>query len=358
MSDAAAPDAPHDQPTTSPATDPIVVAACVIRRADGRVLTVRKRGTERFMLPGGKPEPGEDAASAVCRELAEEIGLDLRADDVDEWGVVSDVAANEPGRRVVGHHFLLREVLDDASSAAIGPRAELEEVRWVDPWMPTGMLAPMLANHTLPRLRREDAAGAPESGEPGEPRRIGAVTVFAGSTDGADPAWRECAEALGRELAAERVRLVYGGASRGLMGAAADAALAAGGEVVGVMPGLLVDREMAHPGLTRFEYVSTMPERKDRMYALGDAFVALPGGGGTLEEFFEVWTRQHIGIHQQPVALVGPSGFWDPLVALLRRLAGDGFIQARHVDSLIVVEDPADLLPALAAWRAPGSKWS
>ncbi|WP_448851805.1 TIGR00730 family Rossman fold protein [Corynebacterium sp. 335C] len=352
---------------------PIVVAACVVRRADGRVLAVRKRGTGRFMLPGGKPEPGERPLATVLREVREELGLELAPGDVAEWGTVSDAAANEPGRRVTGHHFLLKKMLDDGTAAAIRPHAELEELRWVDPWAPTGRLAPMLENRTLARLRREDreraAAGNPSPAAspaasparvlPGhEPRAIRSVTVFAGSVEGADPAWRECAEALGRELARERVTLVYGGASTGLMGASADAALAAGGEVVGVMPGLLVDKEMAHPGLTRFERVDTMPQRKDRMYALGDAFVALPGGGGTLEEFFEVWTRQHIGIHQQPVALVGPAGFWDPLTALLRRLSDDGFIQARHVDSLVVVEDPADLLPALAAWRPPGSKWA
>ena len=159
---------------------------------------------------------------------------------------------------------------------------------------------------------------------------MGAVTVFAGSAVGTNPLWREAVE-LGRVLG-EGASSWSTAASTGLMGAAAEAALAAGGEVTGIIPTLLRDREIAHRGLTRLECVDTMAQRKDRMYALGDAFVALPGGAGTLEEFFEVWTRQHIGIHQQPVALVGPGGFWDPLLALLDSLVDGGLVRAKHVD--------------------------
>ena len=325
--------------------DPIVVAAAVVRDDRGRVLTVRKRGTAKFMLPGGKPEfvgtRRETPAETAVREFREELGGELDAAALSDWGVVADAAANEPGRVVVGHHQLYRGAVPE-----ISPRAEIEEVRWVDPFAPTGRLAPMLENHALPRLRE----GAPA-------RTMGAVTVFAGSAVGTNPLWREAAVELGRVLGEERVELVYGGASTGLMGAAAEAALAAGGEVTGIIPTLLRDREIAHRGLTRLECVDTMAQRKDRMYALGDAFVTLPGGAGTLEEFFEVWTRQHIGIHQQPVALVGPGGFWDPLLALLDSLVDGGLVRAKHVESLIVVEEPADLLPALCSWRPPGTKW-
>lgn len=329
----------------------IVVAAVVVRDDRGRVLTVRKRGTSRFMLPGGKPElvdaPGvgkrkETPSETVVREFREELGGELDPAALSDWGVAADAAANEPGHVVVGHHRLYRGPLPEVS-----PRAEIEEVRWIDPFTPTGRLAPMLENFTLPRLRD----GAPA-------RTIGAVTVFAGSASGTDPRWREAARELGGILGRERVELVYGGASVGLMGAAADAAMAAGGSVTGVIPTLLRDREIAHRGLTRLECVDTMAQRKDRMYALGDAFVALPGGAGTLEEFFEVWTRLHIGVHRQPVALVGPGGFWDPLLALLDSLVDGGLVRAKHVESLVVVEDPADLLPTLAAWEAPGTKWS
>lgn len=328
---------------------PILVAAVVVTDDRGRVLTVRKAGTDRFMLPGGKPEEiaGADGrrreapAETVIREFREELGAELDPGKLADWGVVADAAANEPGRSVVGHHQRYLGTVPEVS-----PQAEIEEIRWVDPRFPTGRLAPMLANHTLPRLRD----GAPA-------REISAVTVFAGSTDGADPAWRTAAEELGRELGRERVEIVYGGASIGLMGAVADGALAEGGRVTGVIPTLLRDREIAHRGLSHLETVDTMAQRKDRMYALGDAFIALPGGAGTLEEFFEVWTRQHIGIHQQPVALVGPGGFWQPLVALIESLVDGGLIQRKHLDSLIVVEDPAELLPALCTWRAPGTKW-
>ncbi|MFC3849409.1 TIGR00730 family Rossman fold protein [Corynebacterium hansenii] len=330
---------------------PILVAAVVVTDDRGRVLTVRKNGTDRFMLPGGKPEEvaGPDGrgrreapAETVIREFREELGAELDPGKLADWGVVADAAANEPGHVVVGHH---QRYLGPAPE--VSPRAEIAEIRWVDPHVPTGRLAPMLANHTLPRLRDDAPA-----------RVISAVTVFAGSSTGNDPAWLAAAEELGRALGRERVEMVYGGASIGLMGAAADAVLAEGGQVTGVIPTLLRDREIADRGLTHLETVETMAQRKDRMYALGDAFVALPGGAGTLEEFFEVWTRQHIGIHQQPVALVGPGGFWRPLVSLIESLADGGLIHRKHLDSLIVVEDPADLLPALCSWRAPGTKWA
>lgn len=336
---------------TDDGTAPILVAAVVVTDDRGRVLTVRKTGTDRFMLPGGKPEVvaegggggrREAPAETVIREFREELGAELDPGKLADWGVVADAAANEPGHVVVGHHQRYLGPVPD-----VAPRAEIAEIRWVDPHVPTGRLAPMLANHTLPRLR---------DGEPA--RTISAVTVFAGSADGTDPAWRAAAEELGSTLGRERVELVYGGASIGLMGAAADAALEAGGDVTGVIPTLLRDREIAHRGLTRLETVETMAQRKDRMYAIGDAFVALPGGAGTLEEFFEVWTRQHIGIHQQPVALVGPGGFWRPLVALIESLVDGGLVHRKHLESLVVVEDPAELLPALCAWRPPGTKWA
>lgn len=333
----------------------IIVAACVISRDDGRVLTVRKRGTDAFMLPGGKPDADETPEETVTRELSEELGLYLDPSLLEEYGTVTDAAANEPGAQVTGHHFRWRGQTPDPT-----PAAEIEELRWVDPMVPTGTLAPMLVNHTLPMLRAEAARSltSPSTFDPTPARTISSVTVFAGSGDGADPLWRRTADRLGEILGQERVELIYGGAAVGLMGTVADSALATGGKVTGVMPGLLIGREIGHRGLTHFERVGTMAERKQRMYELGDAFVALPGGAGTLEELFEVWTQQHIGLHEKPVALVGPDGFWQPLIDLLKSLVDAEFIQARSVESLIVVEDVADLLPALAQWASPGSKWS
>nr|WP_120492789.1 TIGR00730 family Rossman fold protein [Corynebacterium lactis] len=357
-------------------TRSIVVAAAVVTDPLGRVLCVRKRGTDRFMLPGGKFEPGESTDApevTAARELAEELGLLIDISSLRPWGQASAAAANEEGFEVVGHH--LRYVGEFTPElAALTPQAEIEELRWVDPWLPTGKLAPMLVQYALPKLRAE-ATGATDSGSGAEsaaqgtehvspgPGRIApervleSVTVFCGSGFGDRDLWRETAEELGTALGRERVELVYGGASIGLMGSVANATLDAGGEAVGVIPGVLVNKEISHTGLTRLETVGTMAERKSRMYELGDAFVALPGGAGTLEEFFEVWTQQHLGIHAKPVALLGAGGFWDPLVELLRGVVAAGFIRQELLDALIVVEGVEDVIPALIQWRAGRTKF-
>ncbi|MEJ5918841.1 MULTISPECIES: TIGR00730 family Rossman fold protein [unclassified Corynebacterium] len=325
----------------------ITVAAIVVTNDDGHVLTVRKRGTDRFMLPGGKFEPGESTDHpevTALREFEEELGVALSPTLVRPWGIARDSAANEPGEEVVGFH-----VRYDGPTPEVAPRAEIAEVRWVDPHHPTGRLAPMLVSYTLPKLSGEKDRG---------PRIIESVTVFCGSSCGDSPLWQETAAELGHVLGRERIELVYGGASCGLMGTVAAAAMNAGGEVVGVMPRVLGNRERTHHGLTRLEEVETMAERKHRMYELGQAFITLPGGAGTLEEFFEVWTQQHIGMHAKPVALLGPNGFWQPLVDLLRNVSNHGFIRRDLVDALIVVESVDELLPALSAWTSPGTKWT
>lgn len=351
----------------SPKTRSITVAALVLTDTKGRVLTVRKRGTEMFMLPGGKFEANESTdapAITARREFAEELGIELDLSLIDDWGVARDAAANEPGFEVIGHHVRYREPAAEGSALAnVSPQAEIEEVRWVDPWLPTGHIAPMLANSTLPRLREEQRAQRGLSCEENQsplhvPQRVlTSATVFCGSGFGKDPVWKETAIALGKELAKHRIDLVYGGASIGLMGTVADSVLADGGSVVGVIPQVLVDKEISHPGLTRLETVASMPARKSRMYELGDAFVALPGGAGTLEEFFEVWTQQHLGIHDKPVALLGPKGFWQPLIDLVRHVAAEGFIQEKLLDALIVVEDVEQLVPELVRWVSGRTKF-
>jgi uncharacterized protein (TIGR00730 family) len=162
---------------------------------------------------------------------------------------------------------------------------------------------------------------------------------------------------LAKTLAAERVGLVYGGGKVGLMGHVADAVLQAGGEVTGVIPQLLVDGETAHRGLTRLEIVADMSERKRRMAELGDAFIALPGGPGTLEEFFEAWTWQNLGIHTKPVALYDVNGFWQPLLTMIDHMVEAGFLAQQYRDALIVARTPRDLLDAWAVWQAPPPKW-
>jgi uncharacterized protein (TIGR00730 family) len=182
------------------------------------------------------------------------------------------------------------------------------------------------------------------------------VAVFTGSRSGADPAFADSARELGSGLAAAGVGIVYGGAWVGLMGVVADAALEAGGEVVGVIPQGLVDQEVAHARLTRLEIVDSMHERKARMAELADAFCALPGGSGTLEELFEVWTWQQLGIHAKPIALLDSGGFWAPLLALVNAQVSAGFVRAADRDGLLVAHSSGELLARLAGWRVPSPK--
>ena len=184
------------------------------------------------------------------------------------------------------------------------------------------------------------------------------VAVFTGSSMGPEPHRRAVAR-FGRELAEAGVGLVYGGARVGMMGLVADAALDAGGEVFGVMPQHLVDLEIAHGGLTRLDIVATMHERKARMADLADAFVALPGGAGTMEEVFEVWTWGQLGLHHKPTALLDLDGFYRPLLEQLQTMTDSGYLAPAYRDSLGVVTDAETFLnwarPRLAENRGSPS---
>jgi uncharacterized protein (TIGR00730 family) len=184
------------------------------------------------------------------------------------------------------------------------------------------------------------------------------VCVFCGSSPGARPSYRAAAERLATAIAERGLDLVYGGASVGLMGALADAALAAGGRVVGVLPRALDRKEIAHAGLSELRVVDSMHERKAQMAERSDAFVALPGGIGTLEEWFEVLTWSQLGFHVKPCGLLDVDGYFAPLLALLDRAVHERFVTPAH-RSMIVVEDDAErLLDALERWRAPAAeKW-
>ncbi len=179
------------------------------------------------------------------------------------------------------------------------------------------------------------------------------VCVFCGSSSGASAAYAAEARELGRLVAARGLGLVYGGASVGLMGAVADAALGAGGEVVGVIPGALASKEIAHAGLTRLEVVDSMHERKARMAELADGFVALPGGMGTLEELAEVLTWGQLGLHRKPCGVLDVAGYWRPLVAFLDHAVAERFLRPADRALLLVEERPAALLDALAAYQPP-----
>lgn len=183
------------------------------------------------------------------------------------------------------------------------------------------------------------------------------LCVFCGSRSGTDPAFVADARAFGTLLARQRIGVVYGGAHVGIMGAVADAALAAGGEVIGVIPRALVDRELAHTKLTELHVVESMHERKAMMASLSDGFVALPGGAGTLEELFEAWTWVQIGLHSKPCALLNSAGYYDGLIEFLDHAMHTGLLDRVHREALIVGSEPAALLAALRAYVPPPPRW-
>lgn len=184
------------------------------------------------------------------------------------------------------------------------------------------------------------------------------VCVYCGSNPGNRPAYRDAAVALGELLATSRTRLVFGGGAVGLMGVVAGAAMAAGGEVVGVIPAALDRREIANRAVTELRVVDSMHERKALMAELSDGFVALPGGIGTFEELFEVWTWAQLGIHVKPVGLLDVAGFYAPLLAFLRHAVDEGFLRPKHLDLLVVDDDPARLLDRMRTHRPPPiEKW-
>jgi uncharacterized protein (TIGR00730 family) len=182
---------------------------------------------------------------------------------------------------------------------------------------------------------------------------IRSLCVYCGSSAGGDPRYTDVARQLGELLAAEAIELVYGGGAVGLMGVLADAALARGGRVVGVLPRGLFSREVAHVGLTDLHEVGSMHERKQLMVDLADGFVALPGGLGTLEELAEVATWAQLGIHSRPIAVVDVAGYWRPFADFLDRAVVDGFLRPANRDRVVWVDDIGDLLPALAAYEPP-----
>jgi uncharacterized protein (TIGR00730 family) len=184
------------------------------------------------------------------------------------------------------------------------------------------------------------------------------VCVYLGSSTGADPAYTAGVEALARECVARGLGIVYGGGAVGLMGVLADTAMAAGGEVIGVIPDGLLAREVGHRGLQDLRVVPSMHERKALMADLADAFIAAPGGVGTLEELVEVFTWSQLGIHAKPVGLLDTGGYWAPLAAWLDHAVEQQFLRVEHRGMLLTDADPARLLDALAAWRPPGvTKW-
>ena len=184
------------------------------------------------------------------------------------------------------------------------------------------------------------------------------LCVFSGSSPGARPEYRQVAGDLGRALARRGLGLIYGGARVGLMGVLADAALEAGGEVVGVIPEALLKKEIAHPKLTELRVVPSMHERKRQMAELADGFIALPGGMGTLEEFTEVLTWAQLGMHRKPCGLMNVAGYYDRFIHFLDHAVAERFVAAAHRSMMVVASTPEELLEAFATFRAPVvDKW-
>lgn len=184
------------------------------------------------------------------------------------------------------------------------------------------------------------------------------LCVYCGSRNGADPLFVDNARSMGTEIARRGWTLVYGGGSVGLMRATADAVLAAGGRAVGVIPHLLMEREVGHRGLTELHVVDNMHQRKQKMADLADGFVALPGGVGTLEELFEVWTWSQLGYHRKPIGLLNAGGYYDPLLDFLAQMERQDFVATSTRELLIVDADPAALCGRLAeAAEAADARW-
>jgi uncharacterized protein (TIGR00730 family) len=178
-------------------------------------------------------------------------------------------------------------------------------------------------------------------------RRIQSICVFCGSSGGQKPDYMEAAREVAEALAQRQIRLVYGGGKVGLMGQMADAALAAGGKVIGIIPGKLAEREVAHQGLHELHVVESMHARKALMANLSDAFVALPGGFGTLDEFFEIVTWAQLGFHSKPVGLLNVGGFYDPVLSFVDHAVREGFVRPEHRRLILVASRIEDLLDRL-----------
>lgn len=177
--------------------------------------------------------------------------------------------------------------------------------------------------------------------------KIHRICVFCGSRSGSRPEYVAAAKRLGRALAERRIELVYGGASVGTMGILADAALAAGGEVIGVIPESMVVKELAHEKLSELHMVDSMHQRKALMAELSDGFIAMPGGSGTLDEFFEIFTWAQLGYHHKPQVLVNIHGYYDSLLVFLEHAVTEGFLSAEHRDSIMIRNEPEAAVAAL-----------
>ena len=183
------------------------------------------------------------------------------------------------------------------------------------------------------------------------------IAVFCGSSFGRQAIYEERARLLGQTLAARKIELVFGGGHVGLMGAVADAVLEAGGRVTGVIPTALQEKEIAHSGLSELIVVKDMHERKAKMAELADAFVAMPGGAGTLEEIFEAWTWAMLGYHRKPCAFFNVNGYYDKLLEFIAYMVDESFLRPGFQEKLLIEQHPEALLEAIERYESPAAKW-
>lgn len=183
------------------------------------------------------------------------------------------------------------------------------------------------------------------------------IAVYCGSRSGNEPLYEEKARELGEFFGTHGIDVVFGGGHVGLMGVVADATLASGGKVYGVIPQDLVNRELAHDGLTELHVVKDMHERKAKMAELADGFVALPGGIGTLEEIFEAWTWGQLGFHRKPCALYNVAGFYNPLLDMVKAMVAAGFVRQEYLDMIVLADNPGHLVEEFGAYIHPREKW-
>lgn len=182
------------------------------------------------------------------------------------------------------------------------------------------------------------------------------LAVYCGSSYGASPAYQEAAVELGKEMVRRGLTLVYGGSSVGIMGVLADTVIAEGGQTIGVIPQVLVDREISHQGLTELHVVGTMHDRKFKMAELADAFLALPGGPGTMEEFFEAFTWAQIGIHSKPIGMLNVNRYYDPMISLFEHMVREQFMQPQYQSMAIIEPNVSVLLDMMSKYEAPAVK--
>ncbi|MDO5748007.1 MAG: TIGR00730 family Rossman fold protein [Actinomycetaceae bacterium] len=317
---------PHHQAIMNAldAAQMIRVKSVLVFDGDRRILTVRKRGSQYYQLPGGKPEKEESACQTVVREVVEELGVTIDPDDLDYLGAFLGAAVNEAGCPVESEVFVMR-VDGDFS---VYPHAEIEEVRWwnVEEALECAQISAQIRTQFLPKLA-------------GKKR----YSFFLGASPGSVTELPDQVYQLGNRLARDGHALIYGGGKTGLMGRISDGFYNCGGRVTGVTIRKLVEREIANPDVSVLVVAESMAQRKRMLMRYAEVIVVLPGGIGTLDEFYEAWALKYLGCIDAELVLVNVNGFWDTLLKLIDVQMQCGFISRKKREMVRIVDDIDDL---------------